>query len=83
MVFVNIHKGKTNLSLEHRRLVALVDPGSTPHSIVKRSFVIGVSNKRLKRNKTSYLVAGGTYSTEFEVKVGISVPEFNTSLCYR
>jgi hypothetical protein len=59
-----------------------VDPGST-HSIVKRSFVKGISNKRLKKNKTSYLVAGGTYSTDFEVKLGISLPEFNPNSIVR
>jgi hypothetical protein len=37
----------------------------------------------LKRNKTSYLVAGGTYSTEFGVKLGISLHEFNPNSIVR
>jgi hypothetical protein len=39
----------------------------------------GISDKRLKRHKKSYLVVGvGTYSTEFEIQFRISlVPKFN------
>jgi hypothetical protein len=32
---------------------------------------------------TSYLVAGGMYSTSFEVKLGISLPKFNPNSIVR
>jgi hypothetical protein len=51
LTFVNVHRSKNDFSVVHRRLIALVDPGST-HSIVKRSFVDGVRNKKMQKNKS-------------------------------
>jgi hypothetical protein len=44
-----------------------MDPRFT-YSIIRRSFVNGVQNKKLKRTKVSYNVAGGKFYTNYEVK---------------
>jgi hypothetical protein len=76
LTFVNVHRSKNHFYVIHRRLIALVDPGST-HSIVKRSFVDGVRNKKMQKNKVSYNVAGGKFYTKYEAKLGLSLPEFS------
>jgi hypothetical protein len=47
------------------------------HSIVKCSFVDGVRNKKMQKNKVSYNIAGGKFYTKYEAKPGISLPEFS------
>jgi hypothetical protein len=77
LTFVNVHRSKNNFSVVHHRLIALVHPGST-HSIVKRSFVDGVGNKKMQKNEVSYNVAGrGKFYTKYEAKLGLSLPEFS------
>jgi hypothetical protein len=77
LTFVNVHRSRNDFSVVHRRLIALVDPGST-HSIVKRSFVDGVRNKKMQKNNVSYNVAGGKFYTKYEAKLGLSLPEFSS-----
>jgi hypothetical protein len=76
LTFVNVHRSKNDFSVVHRRLIALVDPGST-YSIVKRSFVDGVRNKKMQKNYVSYNAAGGKFYTKYEAKLGLSLPEFS------
>jgi hypothetical protein len=44
---------------------------------VKRSFVDGVRNKKMQKNRVSYNVAGGKFYTKYEAKLGLSLPEFS------
>ena len=66
----------------HCGLVALVDPGSMS-SIIKRSFVEGVRNKKMIKNKISYKVAGGSFQTKYEGKIGISLAEISSHTIIR
>ena len=76
LTFVNVHKSKSDLSVRHCSLVALVDPGSTT-SIVKHSFVEGICNSKIYKNTVSYNVAGGKFQTKYDVMLGISMNEFS------